>query len=54
MWFIQRLNREIKESNRRNKGEGAATRAAHHNTPDARSMMGRHRSMVPSGLRRFT
>ena len=31
-----------------------STHAAHQNTPDARSMMGRYRSQVPAKLRRFT
>ena len=54
IWFIHRLNEEIKKSNKANGGDGAATRAAHHNTPDAREMMGRQRSQVPANLRRFT
>ena len=53
-YFIKRLNDEIDRANKANKGQGAATRAAHHNTPDARSMQGRYRSQVPSSLRRFT
>jgi hypothetical protein len=54
VWFIQRLNTEIERMNKANKGQGAATRAAHDNTPDARELMGRHRSHVPAKLRRFT
>jgi len=54
IWFIKRLNKEIKRANDANGGNGAATRAAHHNTPDAREMMGRQRAMVPANLRRFT
>lgn len=47
IWFIERINKEMKKS------EGAS-RAAHQNTPDDRSMLGRSRSQVPSKLRRFT
>ena len=54
IWFIQRINKEIKETNKNNGGDGAATRAAHHNDPAVRSMMGRHRAQVPAKLRRFT
>jgi hypothetical protein len=54
VWFIQRLNTEIERANKANGGEGAPTRAAHHNTPEAREMMGRARSHVPAKLRRFT
>ena len=46
---IHRLNEEIKKSNKKQ-----PTHAAHQNTPDARSMMGRYRSQVPAKLRRFT
>jgi len=52
-WFIDRMNKEIKRQTD-DKGNAPATRAAHHNTPDARAMMGRYRSMVPANLRRFT
>ena len=48
-WFIKRINKEIKRSK-----NGESSRAPHHNTPDARAMQGRYRSMVPSKLRRFT
>ena len=54
IWFITRLNEEIAKANKANGGDGASTRAAHHNTPDARELMGRHRNMVPANLRRFT
>ena len=51
-WFLKRAQKEI---NRTNEGDnGAGTRAAHQNSPDMREMMGRHRSMVPAKLRRFT
>ncbi len=53
-WFIKRLNDEIKKANKANGGQGAPTRAAHHNTPDARALMGRYRSQVPANLSRFT
>jgi hypothetical protein len=53
-WFIERLNQEIKNYNEKNNGENPPTRAAHQNTPQMREMMGRHRSMVPAKLRRFT
>jgi len=51
-WFIERIQKEIKNASE--KGEATPTHAAHQNTPDARAMMGRHRSMVPANLRRFT
>lgn len=51
-WFIQRLQKEIKQSNEGDKSAGS--RAAHQNTPDTRAMMGRYRSQVPANLRRFT
>ena len=47
MWMLKRLNKEIKASN-------GQSRSAQHNSPDARSMMGRARAQVPSKLRRFT
>ena len=53
-WFIDRLNKEVKRYKEANGGDNPPTRAAHHNTPDIRSMMGRHRDMVPANLRRFT
>ena len=51
-WFIKRIQKEIKNS--QDNGGQATTRAAQHNTPDAREMMGRYRNMVPAKLRRFT
>lgn len=53
-WFIDRLQKEIKKSAEQNGGEASPTRAMHQNSPDVRAMMGRHRSMVPAKLRRFT
>jgi len=50
-WFIKRINKEIKSSS--DEG-GSASRAAHHNTPDARALQGRQRAQTPSRLRRFT
>ena len=46
IWFIKRLNKEIKDSN--------ASRAAHDNSPDVRGLQGRHRGNPPAKLRRFT
>ena len=51
MWFIQRINNEIKRSNETGTG---ASRAAHMNGPAARQMHGRSRSNAPAKLRRFT
>ena len=50
-WFIERVNEEFKRAAEQNT---QASRAAHHNTPDQRSMDGRSRSQVPANLRRFT
>jgi hypothetical protein len=46
-WFIKRINKEIKDSQ-------GQSRAAHANTAEARELMGKARSQVPSKLRRFT
>lgn len=54
LWFIERINKEIKETNKKNGGEGAASRAAHQNDAQTRALMGRHRAQVPAKLRRFT
>ena len=51
VWFIKRLNEEIKKSNKDGQSQ---TRAAHANHPEARAMQGRMRSQVPAKLRRFT
>lgn len=53
-WFIERIQKEMKDSAERNGGEADPTRAAHQNQPDVRAMMGRHRAQVPAHLRRFT
>ena len=46
LWFIQRINQEIKKTN--------DSRAAHQNDPQTRQMMSKHRAQVPAKLRRFT
>lgn len=51
IWFLERLNKEIKRANSK---DGGASRAAHTNQADARAMQGRARAQVPSKLRRFT
>jgi hypothetical protein len=51
-WFIQRINQEFEKAKEANGDPGS--RAAHHNSPDARALMGRARSQVPAKLRRFT
>jgi hypothetical protein len=51
VWFIERINEEIKRANDQQSG---ASRAAHANSSEARQMMGRARSQVPAKLRRFT
>ncbi len=53
-WFIARINKEFKNANERNKGQGAESRAAHMNSPEARQLQGRARHQVPANLRRFT
>jgi hypothetical protein len=47
IWFIQRLNKELKKS-------GGDSKAAHANSAEARALSGKHRAQVPSKLRRFT
>ena len=47
IWFIKRLNKELKKAN-------GDSKAAHANSADARALMGKHRAQVPSKLRRFT
>ena len=47
IWFIERINKEIKRSD-------GQSRSAQNNTPDARAMMNRARSQVPAKLRRFS
>ena len=53
-WFIARINTEFKRANDKNGGQGAESRAAHMNTPEARQLQGRARHQVPANLRRFT
>jgi len=50
-WFIKRINKEIKDAS--DQGSNGS-RAAHHNTPGTRTLMGRNRSHTPSRVRRFT
>jgi hypothetical protein len=47
IWFIERINQEIKRSD-------GQSRSTQNNTPDSRAMMNRARSQVPANLRRFT
>jgi len=54
IWFIKRLNKEIREANERSKGNGSSTRGADTNSAEARNLMGRSRAQVPAKLRRFT
>jgi hypothetical protein len=50
-WFIDRIGREMKRTG----DEGAtASRAAHQNSPEVRSLLGMSREQSPSRLRRFT
>jgi|TARA_Y100000310_G_scaffold197429_1_gene197524 hypothetical protein len=51
VWFLERLNKELKKAN---DSQSGASRAAHANSPDARAMMGNARAQVPANLRRFT
>jgi hypothetical protein len=51
VWFIGRINEEFKRAAANNSN---ASRAAHDNTADQRSMMGRARAQAPANLRRFT
>ena len=50
-WFLKRINKEIKRSN---KEETNASRALHQNTPEARQLQGFSRDHVPAKLRRFS
>ena len=47
IWFLQRLQKELKNSN-------GDSKAAHANSPDSRSLTNKARSQVPAKLRRFT
>jgi len=51
VWFIERINKELKASNEANQGN---SRAAQHNDPETRAWQGRMREHVPAKLRRFT
>ena len=46
IWFIQRLNEELKKSQ--------SSKAAHHNDPTTRTLQGRQRPQVPARHRKFT
>ena len=50
MWFIRRMNDEIK---RANDAGSNTSKAAHHNGPGMRQMQGR-RPNTPAKLRRFS
>lgn len=50
-WFIRRINREFEKTK---DGQQIQSKAAHTNTPEARGLMGNHRTHVPAKLRRFT
>ena len=50
-WWIERI---VKELNRGEQSGQNTSRGLHHNTPEAREMMGMQRSEMPSRLRRFT
>ena len=54
IWFIERIIKEIQQTNKNNGGEGDHTRAAHQNDPQTRALLGRQRAQVPAKLRRFT
>lgn len=51
-WFIQRISKEMTKGSE-NGEEVTQSRAAHHNTPDARYLQGMDRQQVPARLRRF-
>lgn len=51
-WFIDRIQKELNKKGPN--GETLPSKAAHHNTPDVRQMMGMARDQVPARLRRFT
>lgn len=50
-WFIERINKELKQSN---ESGSTQSRALHQNAPDVRSMQNKARAQTPSRLRRFT
>jgi len=50
-WFIKRTNEEFKRANESNSD---ASRAAHANTGEQRSLRGMSRQQPPANLRRFT
>ena len=52
IWFIERIQKEMKKGEKDNNAN--MSRALDANHPAARDMMGRDRGHVPSRLRRFT
>ncbi len=57
-WFIDRISQEISQANKSQEsgepGPPPGSRGVQHNTAEAAALMGKHRSDVPSRLRRFT
>lgn len=49
-WFIERFIKEMK----REDGSAGNSRAAHDNTPEARTLTGKSRAEAPARMRRFT
>ena len=49
-WYMKRLNKEMERA-RNNGEEDMVSKAAHHNDPDVRQMMGK-RPFVPHSLKR--
>jgi len=45
VWFIERINEEIKKS----QGQSRS-----HQSPDERALQGKHRQFMPANQRRFT
>jgi hypothetical protein len=48
-WLIKRLNEEFEKASK--EGKEPPSKAAHHNTPDIRSLQGKVRPQVPANLR---
>lgn len=51
IWFIERLNKELKKSSEK---ENTPTRALHQNDKQTRALLGLNRSETPARLRRFS
>jgi len=51
-WFVRRINKEFEKAKEAN--APVQSKAAHTNTPEARTLMGNTRAQVPANLRRFT